>query len=64
MTELIRNQQTYPLVETRVLSFRLRSMLLGAAALPLVFLPGCKKEAAPEPLVVDPLGASSRGTVA
>jgi len=30
---------------------RARYVLLGAVALPLVFLPGCKKEAAPEPQV-------------
>jgi multidrug efflux pump subunit AcrA (membrane-fusion protein) len=64
MTELIRNQQTYPLVETRVLSFRLRSMLLGAAALPLVFLPGCKKEAAPEPLVTVQAAHPEQGPIA
>ena len=35
----------------RARCMRARYVLLGAVALPLVFLPGCKKEAAPEPQV-------------
>jgi multidrug efflux pump subunit AcrA (membrane-fusion protein) len=63
-SQLIRNQQTYSLAQTRVLSFRLRSMLLGAAALPLVFLLGCKKEAAPEPLVTVQAAHPEQGPIA
>jgi multidrug efflux pump subunit AcrA (membrane-fusion protein) len=39
-------------------------MLLGAAALPLVFLPGCKKEAAPEPLVTVQAAHPEQGPIA
>ncbi len=62
--QLIRNQQTCSLAQTRLLSFRLRSMLLGAAALPLVFLPGCKKDTAPEPLVTVQAAHPEQGPIA
>ncbi len=61
---LIRKQRTYSLAQTRVLSFRLRSMLLGVAALPLVFLPGCKKATETEPLVTVQAAHPEQGPIA
>jgi multidrug resistance efflux pump len=49
---------------SRARFFKTRRVLLGAAALPLLFLPGCKKEAAPETQVTVQVAHPEQGPIA